>query len=105
MFEVDALVDTGASHSMFPASLLDALHIPRRSQFHGILADGTEVSHWNGRVLIGIEEGEEICLALFGPEGDDSSVIGAHDAATADVQGGPGSRETGTDYTGAHLIR
>ena len=76
-FEVEALVDTGASHSMFPASLLDALHIPRRSQFDGILADGTEVSYWNGRVLIGIEEREEICLALFGPEGDDSSVIGA----------------------------
>lgn len=75
-FEVDALVDTGASHSMFPASLLDALHIPRRSQFDGILVDGTEVSHWNGRVLIGIDGREKICLALFGPEGDDNSVIG-----------------------------
>ena len=76
-FEVEALVDTGASHSMFPASLLDSLHIPRRSQFDGILADGTEVSYWNGRVLIAIDGREEICLALFGPEGDDSSVIGA----------------------------
>ena len=76
-FEVEALVDTGASHSMFPASLLDALHVPRRSQFDGILADGTEVSYGNGRVLIGIDGREEICLALFGPEGDENSVIGA----------------------------
>ena len=29
-FEVDALVDTGTSHSMFPASLLDRLRIDRR---------------------------------------------------------------------------
>ncbi len=91
--EVEALVDTGASHSMFPASLLDALHISRRSQVDGTLADGSEVSYWRGRALIGIDgrevsywrgraligiDGrEDICPALFGPEGEDASVIGA----------------------------
>ena len=44
-FEVEALVDTGASHSMFPASLLDGLRIDRRSQIDGTLADGSEVSY------------------------------------------------------------
>ena len=76
-FETEALVDTGASHAMFPASLLDELRIPRRSQFDGTLADGTEVSYWSGRVLIGINDREEICPALFGPEGEDNCLIGA----------------------------
>lgn len=76
-FEVEALVDTGASHSMFPASLLDALHIPRRSQVDGTLADGSEVSYWRGQALIGIEGREDICPALFGPEGEDASVVGS----------------------------
>lgn len=76
-FEVEALVDTGAAHSMFPASLLDGLRIPRRSQVSGMLADGSEVSYWRGQALIGIEGREEICPALFGPEGEDASVVGA----------------------------
>ena len=75
--EVEALIDTGASHSMFPASLLDWLHISRRSQVDATLADGSEVSYWRGRALIGIEDREEICPAIFGPEGDDASVVGA----------------------------
>ena len=75
--EVEALVDTGASHSMFPASLLDALHIARRSQVDGILADGSEVSYWSGWALIGIDEEESVCRVIFGPEGDDSSVLGS----------------------------
>lgn len=77
MREVEALVDTGASHSMFPASLLDALHIARRSQVDGILADSSEVSYWRGQVQIRIDGRENICPALFGSEGEDASVVGA----------------------------
>ena len=77
MLELEALVDTGASNSMFPASLLDGLRIPRRSQVDGILADGSEVSYWRGPARIHIDGYEEICPALFGPEGEDASVIGA----------------------------
>ena len=76
-FEVEALVDTGASHSMFPASLLDALHISRCSRVSGILADGSEVFYWSGRALIGIGEEEATCRVIFGPERDDSSVLGS----------------------------
>ena len=76
-FEVEALVDTGASHSMFPASLLDGLRIPRRSQIDGTLADGSEVSYWSGWALIGIDGVEGSCRVIFGPEGDDNSVVGA----------------------------
>ena len=77
MIEVEALVDTGASFAMFPASLLDSLRISRRSQVDGILADGSEVSYWTGWALIGIDGEESVCRVIFGPEGDDSSVIGA----------------------------
>lgn len=77
MLELEALVDTGASHSMFPASLLDGLRISRRSQVDGILADGSEVSYWRGPALIEIEGEDGVCPALFGPEGEDASVIGA----------------------------
>ena len=75
--EVEALVDTGASHSMFPASLLDGLRIARRSRFDGTLADGTGVSYWSGWALIGIDGEEGPCRVVFGPEGEENSVIGA----------------------------
>lgn len=77
MLEVEALVDTGASYSVFPASLLDSLRIPRRSQVDGILADRSEVSYWRGPALINIDGREDICPALFGPKGEDASVVGA----------------------------
>ena len=77
MIEVEALVDTGASYAMFPASLLDGLRISRRSQVDATLADGSEVSYWRGQALIGIDDREDICPAIFGPEGDDASVVGA----------------------------
>ncbi len=67
MIEVEALVDTGASFAMFPASLLDGLRIPRRSQFDGTLADGTEVSYWSGWALVGINGEESVCRVIFGP--------------------------------------
>lgn len=76
-FEVEALVDTGASHSTFPASLLDQLRIARRSQIDGALADGSEVSYWTGWALIGIAGEEGACRVIFGPEGDGNSVVGA----------------------------
>ena len=76
-FEMQALVDTGASHSMFPASLLDGLRIDRRSQIDGTLADGSEVSYWTGWALIGIDGEEGTCRVIFGPEGEGNSVVGA----------------------------
>ena len=75
--EVEALVDTGASHSMFPASQLDGLRIARRSQIDGTLADGSEVSYWTGWALIGIDGEEGTCRVIFGPEGDGTNVVGA----------------------------
>ena len=73
---VEALVDTGAAHSMMPASLLDqALHLsPTREQTF-VLADGSRQSYGRGQALFKIEDAEEICPVVFGPE--DRYLLGA----------------------------
>ena len=74
--EVEALVDTGASDSMFPASLLEDLHLESRSQVDYALADGTEVRFGRGQAVISIDHRDGICPVIFGPEGDDNCLIG-----------------------------
>ena len=74
--EVEALVDTGASDSMFPASLLQDLHLEPRSQVDYALADGTEVRFGRGQAVINIYDRDGICPVIFGPEGDDNCLIG-----------------------------
>ena len=54
--EAEALVDTGASDSMFPASLLSGLHLEPRSQVTYALADGTEVRFGRGQAVISIDD-------------------------------------------------
>ena len=75
--EVQALVDTGASDSMFPASVLERLHLHPRSQVDYVLADGGEVTYGRGQARIGIGDRDGICPVIFGPEGDDNCLIGA----------------------------
>ena len=75
--EVEALVDIGASDSMFPASLLEYLHLEPRSRVDYALADGSEVTYGRGQARIGIADRDGICPVIFGPEGDDNCLIGA----------------------------
>ena len=75
--EVRALVDTGASDSMFPASLLEHLRVHPRSQVDYVLADGSEVSYGRGQARISIGDRDGICPVIFGPEGDDNCLVGA----------------------------
>ena len=75
--QVPALVDTGASDSMFPASLLEYLHLQPRSQVDYVLADGSEVAYGRGQARISIGDRDGICPVIFGPEGDDNCLIGA----------------------------
>lgn len=74
--EVQAMVDTGASDSMFPASLLERLHLHPRSQVDYVLADGSEVRYGRGQARIRIDDRDGICPVIFGPEGDDNCLIG-----------------------------
>lgn len=76
-FEVEALVDTGASDSMFPASMLTGLHLQPKRQVTYTLADGSEATYGRGAALVCIAGREEVCPVIFGPEGDDNCLIGA----------------------------
>jgi predicted aspartyl protease len=73
---VDALVDTGAVHTMLPASLLEqTLNLAPTRQLLCELADGRQQSYGYGRALFRIEDLEEICPVIFGPE--DQYLLGA----------------------------
>ena len=73
---VDALVDTGASHSMVPASLLDQLlHLTPLKVLEFELGDGTVKSYGFGVARFRILDEEMPCPVIFGPE--DEYLLGA----------------------------
>ncbi len=73
---VDALVDTGAIHSMIPESLLEqALHVPRIHTLEFELADGTVKNYGYGVARFRLEDREMPCPVIFGPE--DEYLLGA----------------------------
>ncbi len=73
---VDALVDTGATYSMMPASLLDQLlHLSPEEKEVFTLADGNEQSYGIGQASFNIGERERISPVIFGPE--DIYLLGA----------------------------
>ena len=65
---VSALVDTGATHSMMPESLLTALNLTplRRRGFR--IANGSRAEYGVGEALFRIEGQEQTCPVIFGPE-------------------------------------
>ena len=67
---VPALVDTGAGHTMLPASLLSGLGIaplPRRFPF--LMADGREVAYHMAYALLTVDGNTMRCPVIAGPEG------------------------------------
>ncbi len=72
---VDAVVDTGAAHSMLPASLLDRLNIAPLQQLGFILADGSRVRYGFGVARFRIDDHERPCAVIFGP--DNNYLLGA----------------------------
>ena len=66
---VDAVVATGAAHSMLPESLLDGLHIAPRRQLNLALADGSRVQYGYGVAQFRIADDEMPCPVIFGTEG------------------------------------
>ena len=69
MLPVEAVVDTGASDSMFPASLFERLHVEPERQFRCWYANGESEMRNYGKALIRIKEQTELCPVIFGPEG------------------------------------
>ena len=72
---VDAVVDTGAAHSMLPTSLLNRLNISPQEQLGFILADGSRVRYGFGIARFRMEELERHCPVIFGP--DNNYLLGA----------------------------
>jgi clan AA aspartic protease len=74
---VRALVDTGASYTTVPASLLRGLGVPVHSRVNFILADGRRIARDVGQTWIRIDGKAVISLVVFGDEGTDA-LLGAY---------------------------
>ena len=66
--EVDAAVDTGEAHSMFPASLLTGLRVEPVGNRQFRFADGNAANLDMGLALITIDAEQWPCPVLFSPE-------------------------------------
>ena len=69
--QVDALVDTGATYTTLPASVLQGLGVEplRRSTF--VLADGRRVERAVGQTWVRVDGQSAVRLVVFGEEGGD----------------------------------
>ncbi len=72
---VSATVDTGAGHTMLPASFLASLRIEPKENRHFAIADGSEVLFGYEMARIAIDDREWPCPVIFGP--DDEYLLGA----------------------------
>ena len=68
MLPVEAVVDTGASDSMFPASLFERLHVEPRGSYPCRYANGETETRSYGVAAIRIGEETNVCPVIFGPE-------------------------------------
>ena len=66
---VSALVDTGATYSMMPASLLTTLRLTPSEQAGFRMANGGRVEYGIGEARFNIDGRERTCTVIFGPEG------------------------------------
>ncbi len=76
MGTVDALVDTGASYSLFPRSMLERLGIVPIGQRGFEQADGSVIYRDIGRAMLRINDDEDVQRVIFG-EDDAEPLIGA----------------------------
>ncbi len=74
---VEALVDTGASYSMFPRSMLQRLGIEKRYVLAFEQADGRVVDRDVGQAMLVIYDSESSLRVIFGPE-DADPLIGSN---------------------------
>ncbi len=73
---VEALVDTGATYSLFPRPLLSGLGVVPHDQAEFILADGRMIIRELATVVVRIGDRTRHALCIVGDEGDDS-LLGA----------------------------
>ena len=66
---VTPLVDTGAIHSLMPASVLDELGLAPDEWLAFTLADGSAVEYGYGEARFAIAGRQRTCPVAFGPDG------------------------------------
>ncbi len=66
---VEAMVDTGATHTMLPGSLLAAVDVEPREYRRYVLRDGSEQVYGIGMALIALDNRDWPCPVVFGPDG------------------------------------
>ncbi len=74
---VEALVDTGATYTTLPASLLARLGVVPHTRDALILADGRRVERDIGRTWIRVDGRAELTLVVFG-DPDSPALLGAY---------------------------
>ena len=74
--DVEALVDTGASHTMLPGGLLRGLGIEAIENVSFKLADERVVEYEVGEARLGLDGRERTTLIVFGPD-DAAPLLGA----------------------------
>ena len=74
---VRALVDTGASYTAVPRSVLREMTVTAHDRVTFILADGRRVQRDVGRTWIRVEGKSEITLVVFGDE-ESVALLGAY---------------------------
>ena len=73
---VDALVDTGATYTTLPASILTGSGVQVLESRRFEMADGRIVEYDIGQARLGLNERELIAAVVFAPE-DSSPLVGA----------------------------
>ena len=73
---VQALVDTGASYSWVPASVLQRLGVEPTIRFQFILADGRQIERDMAEARVRLNGEERTTLVVFGDEG--KALLGAY---------------------------
>jgi predicted aspartyl protease len=74
---VEAIVDTGATYTALPATLLGGLRVVPHARATFVLADGRQVERAIGRTWIRLEGRTELTLVVFGGL-DSQSLLGAY---------------------------
>ena len=74
---VRALVDTGASYTSVPGSVLQKMTVTAHERVTFILADGRRIQREVGRTWIRVQGKSEITLVVFGDE-DSEALLGAY---------------------------
>ena len=75
--QVQALVDTGATYTTAPASLLQGLGVEAHDRVTFIMADGRRIEREVGRTWVRVDGKAEVTLVVFGDEGVEA-LLGAY---------------------------